>query len=109
MMIWFVTKTLLVIFALVLLPGWAILAVSGYWRKWDALQRWFLAACLGVAFWPILYYSTRIVFPSLRIGVNKLIILLLFFAVLIVVNMRKSWREQFLFDKKPGLYLPFYS
>lgn len=99
-MIWFVTKTLFIIFALVLIPGWGIISLSNYWRKWDTLQRWFLALCFSIAFWPILYYSSRLIFPSLRIGINKLIVILSFFVVLIVVNLRKNWREQFLFDRK---------
>ena len=100
MMIWFVTKTLFIFFALVLIPGWGIISLSNYWRKWDTLQRWFFAMCFSIAFWPILYYSSRLIFPSLRIGINKLIVILSFFIVLIVVNLRKNWREQFLFDRK---------
>ena len=102
-MIWFVIKTLLIIFALVLIPGWAIISISNYWRKWNTLQRWFLAMSISIAFWPILYYSTRTVFPSLRIGLNKLIVILLFFVILIVINLRKNWKEQFAFGEKAWL------
>ncbi len=99
-MIWFVIKTLLIIFALVLIPGWGFISLSNYWRKWDTLQRWFVAMCFSIAFWPILYYSSRFIFPFLRIGTNKLLVILSFFAVLIVVNLRKNWREQFSFDRR---------
>lgn len=105
MMIWFVVKTLLIIFALVLIPGWGIISLSNYWRKWDTLQRWFFAMCFSIAFWPILYYSSRFIFPSLRIGTNKLLVLFSFFVVLIVVNMRKNWREQFVFGDKAWIVL----
>jgi len=103
MTIWFIVKTLLIIFSLVLIPGWAIISISDYWRKWNTLQRWFLAISISIAFWPILYYSTRTVFPSLRIGLNKLIVILLFFCVLIVINLRKNWKEQFAFGEKAWL------
>jgi len=99
-MIWFVIKTLLVISAIVLIPGWAIISISNFWRKWDPLQRWFLAMCFGIAFWPILYYVTRSIFPSLRIGNNKLVVILLFFVILTVLNLRKKWKEQFLLGDK---------
>lgn len=99
-MIWFVIKTLLVISAIVLIPGWAIISISNFWRKWDPLQRWFLAMCFGIAFWPILYYVTRSIFPSLRIGSNKLVVILLFFVILTVLNLRKKWKEQFLLGDK---------
>ena len=103
MTIWFIVKTLLIIFSLVLIPGWAIISISDYWRKWNTLQRWFLAISISIAFWPILYYSTRTVFPSLRIGLNKLIVILLFFCVLIVINLRKNWKEQFALGEKAWL------
>ena len=105
MMIWFITKTLFIIFALVLIPGWGIISLSNYWRKWDTLQRWFLAICFSIAFWPILYYSSRFIFPSLRIGINKLLVLLSFFVVLIVINFRKNWKEQFVFGDKAWIVL----
>lgn len=100
MMTWFVIKTLTIILALVFIPGWAFFSMSNHWRKWTTLQRWFLALCVSIAFWPILYYSTRTLLPSLRIGANKLVMILLLCLILIVVNLRKNWREQFLFGKK---------
>ena len=99
-MLWFVSKTILMIFTMVLIPSWGFISISNYWRKWDTLQRWFLAVCFGVAFWPILYYVTRSIFPSLRIGSNKLVVILLFFVILTVLNLRKKWKEQFLLGDK---------
>jgi len=104
-MSWITVKTLFTILILLLLPGWAILAGTGYWRKWNPLQRWFLAICLGVSFWPIFYYSTRTLIPSLRIGTNKLIIILAFFAVIIFIQLRKNWKEQLKFGENAGIVI----
>lgn len=104
-MAWFVVKTLLTILILVLVPGWAIISISNYWRKWEPLQRWFLAACLGVAFWPVLYYATRAVLPSFRIGDSKLILLLVTCTGLIIWTQRKNWREHFVTEKWGWLVL----
>lgn len=99
-MTWFVLKTLFVILALILIPGWGIISIANYWRKWNALQRWFLASAVSIAFWPILFYSTRFVFPSLRLGINKIVVILFFFIAIIVINLRKNWKEQFAFGDK---------
>lgn len=88
-------RILLSLLALVLLPGWAILAISGYWRRWDGLQRWLLAICFGLAFWPPFYYFARIFLPSVRIGFNKLLLLLVICLGLIIWKMRNDWRDQF--------------
>ena len=94
-MLWAEIRTVLVLFILILVPGWAMLAVTDYWRKWEALQRWFLAASLGIAFWPVLYYALRVVMPALRLGTNKLVLLLVLFAALITWKLRKDWKVQF--------------
>ena len=73
---WVEVKTIITIFILLLVPGWAILAGTGLWRRFEALERWILAVGLGIAFYPVLYYLTRALLPSLRIGQNKLIVLL---------------------------------
>jgi hypothetical protein len=99
-MTWFVLKTLFVILALILIPGWGIISIANYWRKWNTLQRWFLASAVSIAFWTILFYSTRFVFPSLRLGINKIVVILFFFIAIIVINLRKNWKEQFAFGDK---------
>ena len=33
-------RLLIVLTGLLTLPGWAALALSGLWRRWDGLQRW---------------------------------------------------------------------
>ena len=102
-MTWFVLKTLFVILTLILIPGWGIISIANYWRKWNTLQRWFLASAVSIAFWPILFYSTRFVFPSLRLGINKIVVILFFFIAIIVINLRKNWKEQFSFGDKAGI------
>lgn len=96
---WLIVKTLLTIMALLLIPGWGILALTGYWRKWEPLQRWFLAANLGVAFWPVLYYSARTLSPDIRLGFNKLLFLMILFAMIIVWRLHKGWKEHFKLGK----------
>lgn len=98
-------KVILIMFLMVLLPGWAILTQSGYWQKWEPLQRWFLAACLGVSIWPILYYTTRTLLPSLRIGDTKLFLLLVICAAIIAWRLRKNWRDLFTLGKWGWLVL----
>ena len=101
-MYWIIVKTLSTILALLLLPGWAILAGTGYWRKWNPLQRWSLAPIFGIVFWPIIYYSTRTLIPMVRIGTNKLILILAVCAIVILVSLRKNWKEQFELGEKAG-------
>lgn len=94
-MLWTEIRIILVIVALLTLPGWAMLALSGYWRKWEALQRWFLAVSLSIAFWPVLYYASRTVLPALQWGQNKLIALLVIFLAVCVWKLWRNWRDQF--------------
>ena len=73
---WAELRTLLTIFIMLLVPGWAILSVTNLWRRFAVIERWILAIGLSIAFYPILYYLTRAIFPSIRIGQNKLVVLL---------------------------------
>jgi len=92
-------KVVLIILLMGLLPGWALLAMTGYWRKWLPIQRWLLALTLGIAFWPILYYVSREIFPLMRIGINKLIFILFLSLVIIIWKLKGNWREQFKFEQ----------
>jgi len=96
---WFEIKTILSIMIILLIPGWAILAVSGYWKRWEPLQRWFLAISLSVAFYPVLFYSARFVLPQLQIGRYKLALLLIIFMGLVVWKFKDNWREHFQIGK----------
>lgn len=92
---WSEIKIILIILSLLLIPGWAFLAVTGLWRGYKDVQRWFMALIIGVAFYPILYYMARTLTPNLRIGETKLTVLLILMMGLIAWFMRTSWREQF--------------
>ena len=102
---WVEIKTLITIFTMRLVPGWAILAGTGLWRRFEALERWILAVGLGIAFYPVLYYLTRTLLPSLRMGQNKLIVLLIALFVFTAWFLRKDWREQFKLGKFAGAFL----
>jgi hypothetical protein len=90
---------------MLLIPGWAFLAVSGLWRRFEVIQRWFLAIGISIAFYPILFYTACTILPNLRIGETKLIIMLILLTALIIWLMRKTWREQFQIGKWGGLIL----
>ena len=91
----------IVIFSVMMLvfPGWAILALTGYWKKIEVFERWILAICIGLAFYPLLFYWTRLAFPSLRIGENKLWLLLVVSLIIIIWKLRHLWRDQFKFGE----------
>ena len=56
---------------MLVLPGWAILAVTDTWRIWDRLQRWCVAIGLSIAFYPVLFYSLRAIIPALKLGLIR--------------------------------------
>lgn len=91
-------KVILIIFLMLLLPGWALLALTGYWRKWLPIQRWLLAITLGIAFWPILYYVSREIFPVIRIGDNKIFFILILSLSIIIWKLKGDWKDQFKFE-----------
>ena len=87
------------------LPGWAVLALSNGWRQWKGLQRWIVAVGISIAFYPVLFYTTRSVIPFLTFGPYKMGALLLLCAIVIVWRMRGHWKEQFTFDRLEWLAL----
>jgi lipid-A-disaccharide synthase-like uncharacterized protein len=92
-------RLLLVLSAMLTLPGWAMLAVSGLWRHWTTLQRWILAVSLSIAFYPLLFYFLRFVTPSFTLGPYKTGALLLVFAAVTAWRMRTHWKEQLAFER----------
>ena len=102
---WAELRILLTIFIMLVIPGWAILSVTNLWRRFDAIERWILAVGLSIVFYPFLYYLTRAIVPSLRIGQNKLIILLAGLFALTAWLLRQNWREQFKLGKYAGPFL----
>lgn len=85
--------------AMLTLPGWAALALSGLWRQWKVLQRWIIAVGFSIAFYPALFYGARWALPFLTFGPYKTSALLLLCAVIVGWRMRDHWREQFAFDR----------
>ena len=102
---WSELRILFIIFLMLIIPGWAILAATNLWRKFDVIERWIFAVGLSIAFYPILYYLTRAIFPTMRIGQNKLLVLLTSLFVFTVWLLRHNWREQFKFGKYGGPFL----
>jgi len=102
---WVEFRTLITIFIMLIVPGWAVLAATGLWRRFEALERWILAIGLGIAFYPVLYYLTRVLLPSLRLGQNKLVVLLAGLLILTAWLLRMDWREQFKLGKYAGAFL----
>ncbi len=102
---WVEAKTLITIFIMLLVPGWAFLAGTGLWRRFEALERWILAVGLGIAFYPVLYYLTRALLPSMRMGQNKLITLITILFLITAWCLRKDWKEQFKLGKYAGAFL----
>jgi len=104
-MTWVELRTLLTIFIMLIVPGWAILSVTNLWRRFEAIERCILAVGLSIAFYPFVYYLTRAILPSVRIGQNKLIVLLAGLFALTAWTLRKNWREQFKLGKYAGPFL----
>lgn len=91
-------RLLLVIGGMLLLPGWAFLAVSNAWRKWEGLQRWIVAIGLSISFYPIFFYSLRFLLPKFTLGPYKLGALLVVFALVILWRLHDAWKEIITFD-----------
>lgn len=90
MTMWDEIKTVSIVIIMLLLPGWALLSFSQYWKRWETLQRWFLALCLGIAVYLVIYYVTRAIAPDFRIGTRKLVFLLGASLVIIIRNSRHT-------------------
>lgn len=87
-----------IIAVLLLVPGWALLAASGLWRRWPLLVRWIVATGLGIAFYPVLFYWARLVLPGLQLGFNKLLVLLAALFAVAGWFLRDDWKKQFAFS-----------
>ncbi len=92
-------RILISIFSVLTIPGWALLTITDYWRNWATLQRWCVAIGLSIAFYPILFYWSRTLFPSLQIGPNKNMTILLVAGSWTAWRLRHDWKSHFKFDK----------
>lgn len=84
--------------AMLVVPGWAVLALAPNWRGDAPLVRWCLAISISIAFYPVLFYATRALVSWFQWGPNKIALLLVAGAALIVYRLRRNWREQFGFE-----------
>ena len=85
--------------AMLTIPGWTIITVSDYWKRWDTLQRWIIAIGISIAFYPVLFYWARMLIPTFQIGPNKNIAILVFGGIWIVSRLRGDLKTQFKFSK----------
>jgi hypothetical protein len=92
-------RLILSLIAVFLIPGWSFILITGLWRLWRPLQRWIIAIGASIAFYPILYYLTRFILPTIHIGLYKNLTILIIGIILILFFVRKNWREQFSFDR----------
>ena len=79
-------RIIVTLVAMLTIPGWALISISDYWKRWKTLQRWIIAIGLSIAFYPILFYWARIIFPWLMIGPNKNL------AILVVLGAWSIWK-----------------
>ena len=58
---------ILVVSLLILMPGLALLHLTGAWRTWRTLQRISIAIGIGLSVYPILLYWLRLLLPNLHL------------------------------------------
>src|SRR5690606_10716869 len=71
-------------------PGWALLCVRRAWRSYAPLEAWAVAASLGVAFWPILFFLLRVIAPGVALGRGALVVLLLALGLIASAALRRE-------------------
>ncbi|MGA9350617.1 MAG: hypothetical protein WBW48_17690 [Anaerolineae bacterium] len=92
-------RLIIVLMAMLTLPGWALLTLNDSWRQWRGLQRWIVAVGISIACYPVFFYGIRSALPFLTMGPYKMGALLLACAAVVGWRMRRHWREQFTFDR----------
>lgn len=92
-------RLVIVLIAMLTLPGWALLTLNDSWRQWRGLQRWIVAVGISIACYPVLFYGIRSTLPFLTLGLYKMGALLLACAAVVGWRMRRHWKEQFSFDR----------
>ncbi|MEJ5310791.1 MAG: hypothetical protein WHX52_13580 [Anaerolineae bacterium] len=101
-------RIIITLSVMLLLPGWAMLALSGLWRRWDGLQRWIIAVGLSIACYPVLFYGARFAAPWLTLGPYKMGMGLLLCLGMIIWRIRDCWKEQFVFDRLEWMALAIF-
>ena len=82
---------LLILAAVFFLPGSALLIISRTWHHWPGLQRYLVAIGLSIAFYPVLFYTVRLVWPQAALGPAMMGGLLLVAAAITVWGM---WQQR---------------
>ena len=82
-----------VLVAMLTLPGWFVLTFHDAWRQWRGLQRWIVAISISIAFYPVLFYWTRLVLPFWTWGPYKMALLLGAFAVTVAWRLHREWNQ----------------
>lgn len=96
---WVELRTAILLFLMLTIPGWAFLSVFRIWHRWTALQRWIVAIAISISFYPLIFYGSRLFFPSFQIGERKLLALLILMVAVIIWRQRKVWPQQFAFER----------
>lgn len=91
---------IIILSAVVFLPGSALLVLSGRWRRWPGLQRLFVAIGLSISFYPVLFYTMRAVLPGVQLD-RWVLMGILFVALLITIW--GSWKERLFFFRPDKL------
>jgi hypothetical protein len=92
-------RLVIVLIAMLTLPGWALLTINDSWHRWRGLQRWVVAVGISIACYPVFFYGIRSTLPFLTVGPYKMGVLLLACAVVVGWRMRRHWKEQLTFDR----------
>lgn len=82
-------RLLLILAAMFILPGSALLVISGTWRRWSGLQLAAVAVGLSLSSYPILFYATRFILPGAQLGPGVMGALLL---LALAVTLWGIWR-----------------
>ncbi len=94
-------RIFLALAAMLLIPGWFALALTGLWREWPGLQGWLLAIGISVSFYPVFFYTARFLLPWLTLGPYKmsaLLILMLIFTLWLLRREKATLRRLDLFE-----------
>lgn len=81
-----------VLAAMLLLPGGALLQLSGAWRDWSNLQRTILSIGLSIALFPALFYGARVALPFLALNSTILWLLLAASGLYLLWSVRQRAR-----------------
>lgn len=79
-------RLVLILATVCLLPGGALLALSGTWRRWQGLQRLIVAMGLSLAFYPVLFYGVRFLLPSASLHKGALTLMLLLLGTTVITT-----------------------